>query len=146
MNINKVIVIGKVTKDIELKESQSGFKFANISLATNRSYKDKEGQKVDEVEFVDFVAYGIQAGVLAQYCVKGQTMYFEGRLKTRSWEKDGVTHRKTEVIIENFQFGQKPSDQKSYNKKQGDFESPKDWGMDIPTVVDVEESNEELPF
>lgn len=123
MNINKVTIAGNITKPIELKSLPSGTKVAQITLATNRTWKDANGQKQEETQFTDFVSFGKQAEVLAQYCVKGQNMIFFGRLSTRSWDdKDtGQKRYKTEVVLEEFEFGQKP---------QGSNSNPYDQGRD----------------
>jgi single-strand DNA-binding protein len=119
MNINKVTIAGNITKPIELKSLPSGVKVAQITLATNRTYKDKTDNKVEEVQFVDFVSFGKQAETLAEYCVKGQNMYFVGRLSNRSWDKlDGSKGYKTEIILEEFQFGQRPDGAKKVVKKE----------------------------
>ena len=106
MNINRVTIAGNITKQIELKALPSGTKVANITLATNRTWKDQNGQKQEDTQFVDFVAFGKQAEVLAQYCVKGQNMLLEGRYTTRSWDKQDGSGKayKTEVVLENFHF------------------------------------------
>jgi single-strand DNA-binding protein len=108
MNLNKVNLIGNITKEVELKSLPSGMKVASLGLATNRNFKDKDGNKKEEVEYHNLVAFGKTAETIAQYCIKGQNMYFEGRLQTRSWEADGIKKYRTEIIVENFQFGKKP--------------------------------------
>lgn len=107
MYINKTILIGNITKEIELKALPSGNKVASFSLATNRTYKDAQGQKQESVEFHNVVSFGKQAETIAQYCKKGDGIYVEGRLQTRNYEKDEVKHYRTEIVLENFQFGKK---------------------------------------
>lgn len=107
MYLNKVQIIGNITKDIEKKALPNGTSVANFGVATNRNYKDKDGNKKEEVEFHDVVAFGKQADTIAQYMKKGSEIYVEGRLQTRSWEQDGVKKHRTEVILETFQFGTK---------------------------------------
>lgn len=111
MNINKAIVYGRITQDLELKAFNTGVKVLNLSLATNRKYKDSQGQDVDEPEFHNIVCYGKVAETIAQYMKKGSGLYVEGRLKTSSWETDGVKKYKTEIVAEQFQFGERPTDQ-----------------------------------
>ena len=108
MNINKVILYGNLTRDPELKALPSGSQVAEFGIATNRVYKDKEGNKKEEVDFHNIVSFGRQAEVIAQYMKKGRPIFVEGRIRTRSWEaKDGTGKRyKTEIVLENFQFGQ----------------------------------------
>lgn len=109
MYLNKIFVIGNLTRDVELKALPTGTKVANLSIATNRSWKDANGMKKEDVEFHNIVAFGKQAEVLAQYCTKGSQLLVEGRLQTRSWDAtDGSKKYRTEIILENFQFGNKP--------------------------------------
>lgn len=106
MNLNKALIIGNLTKDPELKALPSGNKVATFTLATNRYYIS-EGEKKDSVEFHNIVAFGKIAETLSVYCKKGDNLFVEGRIQTRSWEHDGVKHYRTEIIVDNFQFGQK---------------------------------------
>ena len=107
MYLNKVLLFGNLTRDPELRALPSGGQVANFGIATNRVYKDKNGQKQEATEFHNIVAFGRQAEVIGQYCKKGKAVYIEGRLQTRSWDdkESGQKKYRTEVIIENFQFG-----------------------------------------
>lgn len=108
MNLNKVILIGNITKDIEVKSLPSGIGVTSFGLATNRKWKDKDGNKQEQAEFHNIIAFGKQAEVLKQYCSKGDQLFIEGRLQTRNWDKeDGTKAYRTEIILENFQFGNK---------------------------------------
>ena len=105
MYINKVELYGNLTRDPEVKALPSGQQVANFSVATNRSFKNKEGQKQEQVEYHNVVAFGRTAEVIGQYLKKGRPIFVEGRLQTRTWEKDGVKQYRTEILVENFQFG-----------------------------------------
>ena len=107
MYLNKVFLYGNLTRDPELKALPSGSNVANFGLATNRTYKDKNGAKQESTEFHNIVAFGRTAEVIAQYCKKGRPIFVEGRIQTRSWEgkEDGKKQYRTEIIVENFQFG-----------------------------------------
>ncbi|MBI5742513.1 MAG: single-stranded DNA-binding protein [Candidatus Niyogibacteria bacterium] len=106
MNLNKVMLIGNLTKDPELKTLPSGAAVATFGLATNRTWKDKNGQKQTDAQFHNIVIFGRIAEVAKQYAKKGDSMYIEGRIQTRSWEgKDGVKRYTTEIIAENMQLG-----------------------------------------
>lgn len=107
MYLNKVFLYGNLTRDPELKALPSGSNVANFGLATNRTYKDKNGQKQEATEFHNVVAFGRTAEVIAQYVKKGRPIFVEGRITTRSWEgkEDGKKQYRTEIIVENFQFG-----------------------------------------
>ena len=111
MYINKAIVFGNLTRDPELRALPSGAQVCSFSIATNRTYKKADGQKQEEVEFHNIVVFGRQAENCAQYLKKGSTAYVEGRIKTRSWEKDGVKHYKTEINADTVQFGPRPAGQ-----------------------------------
>ena len=109
MYINKALIYGNLTRDPELRKTNSGIDVAAIGVATNRVYNDKDGNKQEEVEFHNVTLFGKQAELVAQYLKKGSPIYIEGRLRTSSWEADGVKKYKTEIISENFQFGPKNS-------------------------------------
>lgn len=96
--INKVILVGTVGRDPEMKYMPSGDAIANISVATSESWKDKNtGEKKEVTEWHNVVFYRGLAKVVGDYVRKGQLLYVEGSLKTRSWEKDGQKHYRTEV-------------------------------------------------
>lgn len=108
MYLNKVFLYGNLTRDPEMRALPSGQQVASFALATNRTYKDKEGQKKETVEFHNIVAFGRLADLIGQYMKKGRPMFVEGRMQTRSWETDGKKNYRTEVVVENFQFGPSP--------------------------------------
>ena len=103
-NYNKVMLMGNLTRDIELRNIPSGPCVANMGLAVNRRYRTKDGQDQEETTFVDCEAWGRTAEVMAQYLSKGRPVFVEGRLKLDQWEKDGVKQSKMRVVVENFQF------------------------------------------
>jgi single-strand DNA-binding protein len=110
MYLNKVYLIGNLTQDPEFKALPSGSSVSSFSLATNRTWVDKQGQKQETAEYHNVVAYGKQADTISQYLRKGSLILVEGRLQTRSWEaQDGQKKYRTEIIIESFQFGPKGS-------------------------------------
>ncbi len=112
MFINKVFIYGNLTKDPELKTiPTSGMSVTNVSIATNRTWKDQSGTKQDEVEYHDVVFFGKIAEIVCQYLKKGSGIFVEGRIKTRSWEQDGVKKYRTEIIGEQMQFGPKKDGQ-----------------------------------
>jgi single-strand DNA-binding protein len=110
-NYNKVILIGNLTRDVELKHIPSGQAVAQIGLAVNRKYKTKDGQQQEETTFIDCEAWGRTAEVMQQYLSKGKPVFIEGRLKLDTWQdKDGSNRSKLKVVIENFQFIDSKSD------------------------------------
>lgn len=104
-NFNKVILLGNLTRDIELKAIAGGQSVARIGLAVNRRYRTKEGEDREETTFVDCEAWGRTAEVMNQYLRKGQPVFIEGRLKLDQWEdKEGQKRSQLRVVVENFQF------------------------------------------
>jgi single-strand DNA-binding protein len=110
MYINKVTILGNLTRDPELRALPSGIKVASFSLATNRTWKDQSGKKQDATEYHNVVAFGKLAELIAQYSKKGSSLYVEGRLQTRSWDDkvSGEKKYRTEIVVETFQFGPRP--------------------------------------
>ena len=99
--INKVILIGNVGRDPELRYTANGTAVANFSLATSRRYKDRDGNQREETEWHRCVAWARLAEIINQYAPKGKQLYLEGRLQTRQWDdKDGNTKYSTEIVIE----------------------------------------------
>src|SRR5664279_1564577 len=106
MNLNKAIILGRVTADPALKSTKGGQSVATMGVATNRLWTDKSGQKQADVEFHNVVIWGKQAEAASVYLKKGQLVLVEGRLATRGGEdKDSQKHRATEIIAERLQFG-----------------------------------------
>ena len=110
-NLNKVMLMGNLTRDVELRYTPQGTALAEFSLAISRSWKGTDGEKKDEVTFVDCQAWARGAEVISQYTKKGAPLYVEGRLKLEQWEgKDGQKRSRMRVVVESFQFlGSKPS-------------------------------------
>lgn len=105
MYLNKVFLYGNLTRDPEMRALPSGQNVANFSIATNRVYKDRDGAKKEQVEYHNIVAFGRQADLIGQYMKKGRPLFVEGRIQTRSWESEGKKNYRTEIVVENFQFG-----------------------------------------
>jgi len=105
-SVNKVILIGNLTRDPEVRSTPSGQTVANLGLATNRTFKDRDGNRQEKVEFHNIVLWGRQAELAQQYLSKGRSVYIEGRLETSSWDdkQTGQKRYKTEVIGEVMQF------------------------------------------
>lgn len=111
MNLNKVMIIGRLTRDPEIRTTTSGQSVTNISVATSYTWKDQSGQQQQKTEFHNVIAWAKRGEVIAQYFVKGQEIYVEGRLETRSWDDadSGKKMYRTEIILDNFEFGAKPN-------------------------------------
>ncbi len=103
--VNKVILIGNLGADPEVRYMPNGEAWANVSLATSESWKDKNtGQPVERTEWHRVVFYRRLAEIVGEYLKKGAKVYVEGRLQTRQWEKDGVKHYTTEIIANEMQM------------------------------------------
>ncbi len=107
MYINKVIIYGNLTRDPELKALPSGSHVATFSVATNRVYKDAQGARQEATDYHNIVVFGRQAETASQYLKKGAGVFIEGRLQTRSWDKDGQKQYRTEIVADRVQFGPK---------------------------------------
>lgn len=146
MNLNKVFVAGRLTADPELRTTPGGAHVISFGVATNRVWRDKAGERREETEFHNVVAWGRQAEVVSQFLKKGGLILVEGRLQTRSWEgKDGQTRRTTEVIAERIQLGPRTGGAPPVANKEGVNEAKKE---DMP-VIDLDSENinpEDLPF
>jgi len=104
-NLNKVQLIGNLTREVEIKYTGKGTAIADISIAVNRKWKDDSGPK-EETTFVDLTAFGKTAELAQQYLSKGSSCYFEGRLNLETWEDKATQQKRSrmKVIIENMQF------------------------------------------
>lgn len=106
MNINKVLILGRVTADPQLRTTPGGQSVSSFGVATNRVWKDKTGTRQEDTEFHNIVVWGRQAEVATQFLKKGALVYVEGRLQTRSWQdKQNQTRKTTEIICEQLQLG-----------------------------------------
>ncbi|MDX9911022.1 MAG: single-stranded DNA-binding protein [Phycisphaerales bacterium] len=104
-SFNKVLLMGNLTRDVELRHTPGGSAVARLGLACNRRFKTQTGEQRDEVTFVDCEAWGRTAEVMSQYLAKGRPVFIEGRLKLDQWQdKDGQNRSKLVVVVENFQF------------------------------------------
>src|SRR5215204_2137536 len=105
-SFNKVMLMGNLTRDPQLKHLPSNVVVAEFGLACNRRYRTAAGEEKDEVAFVDCAAFGRQAETIGQYCTKGKPLFVEGRLKYDTWEdkQGGGKRSKLSVVVENFQF------------------------------------------
>lgn len=108
MYLNKVFVLGNLTRDPELKALPSGTQVAQFGLATNRVWRDQQGAKQEDTQFHNVVVFGRQAETTAQFVKKGDTVLIEGRIQTRSWDaQDGQKRYRTEIVADRVQFGPK---------------------------------------
>ena len=130
--VNKVILVGNLGKDPEVKHLDNGVAVANFSLATTENYKNKEGEKVSQTEWHNIVLWRGLAEVAEKYLKKGASVYIEGKIKTRKWEdKDGNTRYNTEILADNMTMlgGKKDSQENPINPSQ---ETASDTADDLP--------------
>ena len=100
--VNKVILVGRLGKDPEVRHLESGVAVANFPIATSETYKDRQtGERKEQTEWHNVVLWRGLAEVAESYLKKGDMIYVEGKLRTRSWEKDGITRYTTEVVGDN---------------------------------------------
>ena len=134
--LNKVMIIGYVGKDPEVKYTPGNVAVANFSVATSESYKDKNGAAQEKTEWHRIVTFGKTAEVMGEYLKKGQQVYVEGRLQTRSWDDDkGAKRYITEVVALTVQF---------LGKKDGAASPAEPAHEDVPR--EPASSDEDLPF
>ena len=138
-SVNKVIIIGHLTRDPEIRQTASGHKVATFSLATNRVWKDTNGGRQEATDYIDCVAWSGLANVLDQYVNVGQAVYVEGQLRTRSWEApDGGKRHKTEVVVKELNI---------LTWKDGEFAAAADRSMeDTHDMGDDDINIEDIPF
>lgn len=150
MSLNRVMLIGNVCKDPEIRYLDSGIPVATISLATNeRGYTLANGTQVpDRAEFHNIVAWRGLAEIAEKYILKGAQLYVEGRIQTRKWEKDGIVRYSTDIVAESIQMlgkrpeGQQQSQQPAQNTQPG----PVPPSMPGASEAFPTESSDDLPF
>lgn len=144
-DLNKVMLIGNITKDPEIRTIPSGQQVASFSIATNRTWKDKDGGKKEQAEFHSIVAWGKLAEIIGQYCKKGMKIYIEGRLATKAWDdQNGVKKFKTEIIAENLLMLSSRQGQSSSSYPQQKVNEDEE--MPIIQADDEEIAIEDIPF
>ena len=141
--INKVILIGRLGRDPEIRYTPDGRAIANFSIATSEEWRDKDsGEKKERTEWHRIVVFGKMGEICGQYLSKGRQVYLEGRLQTRSWEKDGVTRYTTEIVANDVQFLGSRSDQESSRPAAGRGGG----GGDYPGPAYPDAQDDDIPF
>jgi single-strand DNA-binding protein len=98
-SFNKVILMGNLTRDPEMRVTPTGLSICRFSIAVNRSWKDKDGQEKEEVSYIDVDSFGKQAEVIAKYMTKGRPILIEGRLKQDRWEDKNTKEKRTKLLV-----------------------------------------------
>ena len=143
--VNKVILVGRLGKDPEVRHLENGATVANFSMATSETYKDRQtGERREQTEWHNVVLWRGLAEVAEKYVKKGDMIYVEGKLRTRSWEKDGVTRYTTEVVGDNMTMlgggGGNSSQSGDYSQSQP---APQEATPSQPAASDA---TDDLPF
>ena len=160
MNLNKVFVLGNLTKDPELRQTPSGQAVCSFAIATNRFFKDAAGQRQQQAEFHNIVAWGRQAEIIHQYLKKGNILLVEGRLQTRSWQdQQGTKHWRTEIVADQIQLGprtgggdsfggtdrdQSRDEQPSYSSASRQTSDTRSQKPDATPIIDLADDGEEI--
>jgi single-strand DNA-binding protein len=136
--VNKVILIGRLGADPEVRYTPDGTMVTNLRLATNEYRKDKSGERIDRTEWHRIVTFGKLAEICQSYLSKGKLTYIEGRLQTRSWEdKDGIKRSSTEIIASNMQM----------LDSKGQAKGPEGWGdQPAPHAASEQMPDDDVPF
>jgi single-strand DNA-binding protein len=153
MNLNKVFLVGRLTRDPQLRYTPSGSAVADVGLAVNRVFTDASGQKREETCFVDVVLWKKQAETCARYLHKGNPIFIEGRLNYESWEgNDGQKRTRLRVVADNFQFVDTPGDRRGREGAESGTAGPPASAVPPPPPVEgpppemVEEPANDIPF
>jgi len=154
MYINKAMIFGNLTRDPEMRALPSGMQVCSFSVATNRNYKDRDGNRQESTDYHNVVAFGKQAEVISKYLAKGRSVFVEGRLQTSSWEKDGQKHYRTEIVMDRFEFGpntQGGGNNAGNNNNYATGNSSQSGGNDanasaLPDYPEDEINPEDIPF
>ena len=150
--LNKIILMGRLTRDPELRRTQSGTAVTSFSLAVDRDFKSQNGEK--ETDFIDIVAWRATAEFVSKYFTKGRMAVVEGRLQLRDWtDKDGNKRRSAEVVADNVYFGDSKRDAEAGGYHAPAYGAPAGGGNRAPARVDahsdfaeIGEEDGELPF
>jgi single-strand DNA-binding protein len=142
--VNKVILVGNLGSDPEVRSTPSGQRVANFRMATSRSWSGQDGQRQEKTEWHSIVAWGKLADICERYLTKGKQVYVEGRIETRSWQdKEGQTRYKTEVICEQMQMlGRAGADRGG----EPAMDMPPRGGMPDESFAPAGGADDDLPF
>lgn len=146
MNLNKAILVGRLTRDPEARSLPNGQQVTSFGLATDRFYNNKEGQKQQQTEFHNIVLFGRTAEIASQYLKKGSLVLIEGRIQTRSWQdSDGNKKYRTEVVGESLQLGPRKNPQSAQPQKEEKLSEKKE---EIPVIQENDEEIDikDIPF
>lgn len=135
--VNKVILVGRLGKDPEVRTLENGAAVGNFTMATSEKYKDAKGEKKEITDWHNIVVWRGLAEISQKYLHKGDMVYIEGKMRTRSWEKDGITRYTTEVIADNMTM---LSTQRNANTSASESEAT------MSDLADASSGSDDLPF
>ena len=142
MNLNKVFLIGRLTRNPEIRALPSGQQVASFGLATDRFFTDKSGQKQQQTEFHNIVLFGKLAEIASQFLQKGSLVFIEGRIQNRNWQdSSGNKRTRTEIVAERIQLGPKIT-----SKITSAQEEPIPTEEEIPVIEEEEIDIKDIPF
>ncbi|MEX0325372.1 MAG: single-stranded DNA-binding protein [Puniceicoccaceae bacterium] len=125
-NFNKVLLMGNLTRDPEVRTTPTGMKIAKFGMAVNRRFRTRDNEAREETTFVDLDAFGNQAEIIEKYCQKGSPLFVEGRLRLDQWEtQNGEKRSKLAIVVENFQFLGSGGSQERSEEPRGAQDSPR---------------------
>ena len=143
--LNQIFIMGRLTRDVELRHTQSGTPVASFTLAVDRDFKSQSGEK--ETDFIEVVAWKSTAEFVSKYFSKGRMAVVSGRLQVRKWQnKDGENRYSTEVVAENIYFGDSKKDESNGNSYGGGY-APQYAAQPSNNFAEIEEGDgDDLPF
>jgi single-strand DNA-binding protein len=151
-SLNKVLLIGNLTRDPDVRMMSNGRPVCNFGLALNRNYKDSEGNRKEEVTFVDVECFGPRAEAVAKFFTKGRSIFVEGRLKLDQWEsKEGEKRSAIRVVLDNFEFVDSKQDGASNQSRNIEMSAPTtaapaETQRAEPTTSPDSDLDEDVPF
>ena len=144
MNLNKAFVLGRLTRDPESRNLPSGQQVTSFGLATDRFFTDKNGQKQQQAEFHNIVAFGKSAEIASQYLSKGSLVLIEGRLQTRSWQDStGIKKYRAEIVVQSIQLGPRTGHSTDAGKTTPQPPTEKE---EIPIIEEEEINIKDIPL
>jgi single-strand DNA-binding protein len=149
MDLNKAMIIGRLTRDPEIRTTPTGVKVASMGVATSYNWTDQQGQKKEQTEFHNVVLWRGLAGVAEQYLKKGSQVYIEGRLQTRSWDDQtsGQKKYRTEIVADSMiMLGRPGQGSQSGNSQAAQAQSKPDQPEPKSEVPEIQIDNDDIPF
>jgi single-strand DNA-binding protein len=137
-NLNKCMIIGRLGRDPEMRYTANGNPLTEVSVAVGRTYTSSSGERVEDTEWFNVVAFGRTAETMAQYLTKGREVYIEGRMQTRNWDGEcGKKHYRTDLVADRFEF---------LGPRDGGAQSSYDPGIAVGADAEGDVEPDDLPF